>query len=191
ISGGKIFEAMMLIISIIMALEWKGITSLRDDINKFKWEVLGIFYIFIPMFLTAELRDEYNGLEKIMYVFALVWATDTGAYFAGKTIGGPKILPKVSPKKTWAGLIGGIITALVISFVIKQYISEYSSIAFSYIVVPFISIFSQVGDFIESAVKRYFNVKDSGNLIPGHGGFLDRCDGMMFAVPLFYLLLNF
>lgn len=189
IIGGRFFDALLILIGIIMAIEWKGITTLKTNENQIKWDLIGVLYIVIPVLCLIELRSAKNGLDAILFLFIVIWSTDIGAYFTGKTIGGPKIAPKISPKKTWSGLIGGVILAIITSRFFIDF-SDFNNFATSIPAVVFLSVFSQVGDFTESALKRYFNVKDSGALIPGHGGFLDRCDGLLFAAPLFYILIS-
>ena len=112
----------------------------------------------------------------------MVWATDVGAYFAGRGIGGPRLAPRISPNKTWAGLAGGIAAAALVGMITAYAIGlpdRMMLVSFS----ALLSIIAQGGDLIESIVKRHFGVKDSGRLIPGHGGVLDRLDGLMTAAP--------
>jgi phosphatidate cytidylyltransferase len=113
-------------------------------------------------------------------VLLVVWVTDIGGYFAGRGIGGPKLWPRVSPKKTWAGAIGGFAASLVVAvgFAVLG-LGKTSALLF---LAALFSIVSQLGDLFESAVKRRFGVKDSSQLIPGHGGLLDRLDGLVAAV---------
>ena len=130
----------------------------------------------------------------VLWCMIIVWSMDTGAYFAGKNIGGPKLAPRISPNKTWAGLVGGALTA-VITGLIAGY---YFDLAAVHVVwtwqwgIPIaagLAIWSQIGDLFESALKRHFAVKDSGAIIPGHGGIMDRVDGVVFAAPVVALFL--
>ena len=125
--------------------------------------------------------DLDNGLLVIMWILFLVWASDCGAYAVGRIVGGPKLAPKISPNKTWAGLAGCIISAGIVGAVIAQ-IAVLNNLFELIILSSFIGLVSQMGDLIESAVKRYHGVKDSGNLIPGHGGMLDRVDALLAAI---------
>ncbi|MBO9413314.1 MULTISPECIES: phosphatidate cytidylyltransferase [unclassified Ruegeria] len=127
---------------------------------------------------------ENMGFGWMIWLIAIVVATDVAGYFVGKAVGGPKFWPKVSPKKTWSGTAGGWVAAAVVGAIF----ASYAGFGLLFVVVSVLaSMASQAGDIIESATKRKFGVKDSSNLIPGHGGFLDRFDGMMGAA-LFVLI---
>ncbi|HEM3601750.1 TPA: phosphatidate cytidylyltransferase [Streptococcus suis] len=130
-----------------------------------------------------------DGLNKVFFALCLVWATDIGAYLIGRQIGRRKLLPKVSPNKTVEGFVGGILSAVVVAIIFlivdKSLLAGYSFGMMLLLVVIF-SIFSQFGDLVESAIKRHFGVKDSGKIIPGHGGILDRFDGMIFVFPIMH-----
>lgn len=123
-------------------------------------------------------------LEAFM-VFVLIWSSDSFAYFSGKMFGKHKMAPAVSPKKTWEGFAGGVILTIILGFFIEKY---YPGLRGNWMIVGLlISIFAPIGDLIESQLKRSFNVKDSGNLIPGHGGVLDRLDSFIICAPVVYL----
>jgi phosphatidate cytidylyltransferase len=146
------------------------------------WAVLGGLYVVLPCFALLWLRaDAQAGRESVLWILLAVWATDIGAYFAGRTIGGPKLAPRISPNKTWAGLIGGMAAAALVSYAVANYtgLAPVTGLAAAGVVL---AVVAQAGDLAESAWKRHFGVKDSGNLIPGHGGILDRVDGLLFAV---------
>jgi len=133
--------------------------------------------------------DQYHGFILLMYVFVLVWAADSGAYFAGRKFGKRKLAPKVSPGKSWEGVVGGLITACIFAFVFLQLskdslIGNASASSFVVLSVATVAI-SVLGDLTESMFKRESGIKDSSNLIPGHGGILDRIDSLTAAVPFF------
>ena len=152
------------------------------------WSGVGILYSLLPMIAMSELREEsLSGLIAIMILFACVWGSDIFAYFAGRLIGGPKLAPQISPKKTWAGFIGGLGGALLLTSLFV-YFAGYSVSSLLILAVCLLAIVSQLGDLAESMLKRRFDVKDSGNLIPGHGGVLDRIDGLIFAAPMLWLI---
>ncbi|RED15598.1 phosphatidate cytidylyltransferase [Parasphingopyxis lamellibrachiae] len=135
----------------------------------------GFFYIGLASLAIIFLREQ-GGLILTLWMLATVWATDIGAYFSGKTIGGPKLAPKFSPNKTWAGLVGGIICAALVSLIFAF------QTTLPLLIVPLAALFAivaQMGDLFESWLKRRANVKDSSNLFPGHGGALDRLDGLL------------
>jgi phosphatidate cytidylyltransferase len=147
----------------------------------------GIPYIGFACLAGIWLRDRPEiGLELLLFLSAAVAATDSGAYFAGRAIGGPKLAPTVSPNKTWAGLIGGGLAAAAAGWLVAlAFAAARPDLAAALGVC--IALAAQAGDLLESAVKRHVGVKDSGWLIPGHGGVLDRLDGFIAATPLFAL----
>ena len=149
---------------------------------------LGVPYICVPVaaliFLRGQGSDAY-GLMLAFWALALVWATDIGAYFAGRSIGGPKLAPRVSPSKTWAGLGGGVAAASALGFVLHRFANLPIHLAAA---SGLLAVAAQLGDLLESAMKRRAGVKDSGSLLPGHGGVLDRLDGVAAAAPLAALL---
>lgn len=141
----------------------------------------GVAYVGFPVLSLLWLMGREDGLLLTMWALSLVWATDIGAFFAGRGIGGPKVAPSISPNKTWAGLIGGMVAATILAFVFH---TEFG-LAFALVLVtPVLAFFAQVGDFFESWLKRRAGVKDSGTLLPGHGGVLDRLDGVITSAPL-------
>jgi len=142
----------------------------------------GAAYVSLALVSLTLLRaTDENGLTVIWLFFA-VWAMDVGGYFAGKGIGGPKLAPTLSPKKTWAGLIGGMILAAIVSIIISIVFGLGLPVWMA-LAGALVAVVAQLGDLYESAIKRALNAKDSGNLIPGHGGILDRVDGLVFAAP--------
>lgn len=162
--------------------EWIG--------NKSAWSSAGFAYAVLPFFAVTALRgDESEGLIVILVLFACVWGADVFAYFFGKSIGGPKLAPKISPKKTWAGFIGSLIGALLLSWLVIDF-SGYSVGGSFFVMILVLAVSSQIGDLVESVIKRKFDVKDSGTIIPGHGGVLDRIDGLIFSgVVLWFWLM--
>lgn len=157
------------------------------------WSALGVLYTGLPGVALVWLRSDLTvGFETILYLFVVVWATDTAAYFSGRLIGGPKLAPWISPKKTWAGLGGGAAAAALVgaSYAVLSVGAAFLAIAALSLVMALVS---QIGDLAESAVKRTFGAKDASSLIPGHGGVLDRLDGLIsvaVAAGLIALLFN-
>jgi phosphatidate cytidylyltransferase len=145
----------------------------------------GVLYCGLPIYALLLIRHEPDGLRNALWALSLVWATDIGAYFAGRSIGGPKLAPRISPNKTWAGLIGGIALATILAAVMSRvYLLPLRFV----IATPLLAILAQAGDLYESHLKRRAGVKDSGSVIPGHGGFLDRLDGVVPVMPVAALL---
>jgi phosphatidate cytidylyltransferase len=145
----------------------------------------GVLYCGLPVLALVVLRDRADGIVVTLWALALVWATDIGAYFAGRTIGGPKLSPRISPNKTWAGLIGGVILAG--AFGMAMHVSQGLPIRLA-LATPMLAVLAQLGDLYESWLKRRAGVKDSGNILPGHGGIMDRLDGLVPVAPLAALL---
>jgi phosphatidate cytidylyltransferase len=144
------------------------------------WPALVAYlYLVTPLVALIWLRaDESLGLAVLVWLLVTVWAIDTFAYFSGRFIGGPKLAPRISPKKTWAGLLGGMAGAVVVAIGTWYWLGEGSVLALILIAIV-LTVLEQAGDFAESALKRRAGVKDSGALIPGHGGILDRVDGLV------------
>lgn len=144
--------------------------------------IAGLPYVVIGISCIGLLRaDPVAGLATVVWAAASVVATDVGAYFVGRNVGGPKLAPRLSPNKTWSGLIGGILCAAVVGVVTAFIVdAAWESLA---VCSAILALIAQGGDLIESALKRHFNVKDASRLIPGHGGFLDRFDGYLTAMP--------
>lgn len=152
------------------------------------WLVGGIFYAGLSGISLAAIRgDELTGFVSILFIFAVVWSTDILAYFVGRAIGGPKLAPSISPGKTWSGAIGGAVAAMIGGAAVSMaYHGRISLLVLGLALI--LSVFSQIGDLFESFVKRRFQVKDSSHLIPGHGGFMDRVDGLVFACFTVFLI---
>jgi phosphatidate cytidylyltransferase len=123
-------------------------------------------------------------------ILSIIWVNDSFAFLIGKNFGKHKLFPSVSPKKTVEGLLGGLIFSLLASLFISKYYTDFSLVNWLVIAV-IVSLFGTVGDLVESKFKRQANIKDSGNIMPGHGGILDRLDSLLFAAPFVYLYINF
>jgi phosphatidate cytidylyltransferase len=194
--GGAAFNSLVVFMAVIMSFEWCGIVNNSsekareiDDVIKKKWLNLGIFYVgvfassllYLRNYGSVDGKDGGSGIVLVMLL--MVWATDIAAYFAGRLIGGPKIYPKISPNKTWAGLAGGMLAAGFVGIALSVLINFGALTMF--LMGALTAIVAQSGDFLESWIKRKFGVKDSGNIIPGHGGIMDRMDGFVTVAPFF------
>lgn len=153
---------------------------------------LGLFYIGIPFTLAQFIAIEggYYYPNIILGLLLLTWANDTGAYVIGSQIGRTKLFPRISPNKTWEGSLGGVVVTFLIAWLLSLYVIELSLTNWL-VLATLVSIFASLGDLIESMLKRSLGVKDSGTIMPGHGGFLDRFDAFIFLLPFAasYLLL--
>ena len=173
----------VLVLREFMRLVWKmtSVTGLRIS-----WVVFGVIYVTLAVHGLWQVRAlPAAGLLMAAWLFLVVWATDVGAYVFGRTIGGPKIAPAISPSKTWAGLFGGAVFVMVTMYIMAMIEGlGRQSLAFALYGIP-LAVMAQAGDFFESWMKRRAGVKDSGTLIPGHGGLFDRVDGLLPVAIIF------
>jgi phosphatidate cytidylyltransferase len=161
-----------------------AITFSRDPSLSRSWAIAGLLYAALPAAALMWLRnDEAFGAAAIIYLFAVAWTTDTASYAAGRLIGGAKLAPHISPHKTWSGFIAGILAPALVGYIAAK-VLESGSALWLFLVSVALAIACQFGDLLESWVKRRFGAKDSSQLIPGHGGLLDRIDGLMMAAVL-------
>jgi phosphatidate cytidylyltransferase len=187
-AGGYIFSAFVGLLALVMLWEAWGLVSKisASPIYRVIGMLLAILYIGLASFVLIGINDPFLGVGAVLLPISGVIATDIGAYFAGRNIGGPKIAPKISPSKTWAGLIGGMLASGVVYVILLKWVVLTGTHGFpAHFLFPafglgaVMAIVAQVGDFAESYLKRRAGVKDSSNLIPGHGGVLDRLDGLL------------
>lgn len=165
---------------VVLAMGAIGAASLALA-ERWTWVAGGIPYAgalaLAPIVLRA---DDADGFLAVIFLFAIVWTTDISAYFAGRALGGPKLMPQVSPNKTWAGAVGGLIASVVVTLALAKMAGLTALFALAMLAVV-LSVFAQGGDLFESFLKRRFHAKDSSHLIPGHGGLMDRLDGFVSA----------
>jgi phosphatidate cytidylyltransferase len=162
------------------------VLAARDDIDRAPWVTLGIPYLVGTGLALMYLRQSPEGIELLVFLMVVVWSTDIGAYLTGKIVGGPLLIPEISPKKTWAGLCGGTLTAALFGLAFAV-LCRAENLAMALFIAFILALVAQLGDLFESYVKRRSGVKDSGDMIPGHGGILDRIDGLLFASSFFVL----
>ena len=189
ILGGLPFAAFVVLIGAIGLWEWAAIVRNAEPASaRLGWMTLGLPYVAVPCAALILLRQaEPSGWIAIVFVLAVVWATDVAAFFGGRYFGGPKLWPRVSPKKTWSGALSGLFAAIAAGGLTAMLTPTGSPTAGMAIAIP-LSIAAQAGDLFESSIKRKFDVKDSGHIIPGHGGVLDRVDGLFGAAALAWLI---
>lgn len=176
--GGWWWNALVVLVAVGVLWEWRGLVwrFVSGWPGRAGWMLGGLIYVGIAAYTLVELRGDMHAMLRL--VLGVV-ATDIGAYFAGRTIGGPKIAPAISPSKTWAGLLGGM-TASAVVFALSSLFApgplQPPALA---LLGAAVAVVAQAGDFFESWMKRRAGVKDSGRLIPGHGGLFDRVDGLL------------
>ena len=188
IQGSKTFIFFLSLIFLVTSLEWFKMTKHKNILR-----IFGLFFLFFSFFSTIYLR-QHIGLNFFLFIIIVCILTDTGGYIFGKTFKGPK-LTKVSPKKTYSGVIGSFLISLLFGLIYIKYFGQKSKLhmeidtIFIILIIIFISLVSQIGDLIISYFKRKAKLKDTGKILPGHGGFLDRIDGIIFVMPITYLCL--
>lgn len=177
--------ALALIVIAVVTL-FKFTSELYFDSGKL---IFTVIYVALPFCFALGL-PKYSSYDnnfslEVIFLFILIWSSDTFAYLVGKSIGKHKMAPKISPKKTWEGYAGGVVLTLILSYFVEMYQPQLRG---NWMIVGFlIAAFAPLGDLVESQLKRTFGVKDSGNIIPGHGGVLDRLDSFLICVPVVYL----
>ena len=186
IQGSLTFIFFLSLIFLLTSFEWFKMTK-----NKDLFKILGLFFLFFTFFSTVYLR-QYIGLNFFLFLIIVCIFTDIGGYVFGKTFKGPK-LTRVSPKKTYSGVLGSFLISLLFGLIYIRYFGNKSRIlletdpVFIILLILFISFVSQIGDLIISYFKRKAKLKDTGKILPGHGGFLDRIDGIIFVMPVTFL----
>ncbi len=182
--GGLVWAMWLTVMFIVMGAEWVGlcrgrIRTLGSASARVGLLLAGLVYIVPAFFCLIALRNGPAGLRNLLFLAVVVWAGDIGAYLVGRLVGGPRLAPRISPGKTWSGAVGGTLAAMLAGAA-----AGYEDPLRAAALALMLSVVAQAGDLLESALKRYFGAKDSGWIIPGHGGLLDRLDGVLTAAPV-------
>lgn len=179
----EILGISLVIIAVVTLFRFKD--ELYFDSGKLIFSVIYVALGFSYALALPHFNSDNEFTLEAFFLFILIWSSDSFAYFSGRLFGKHKMAPKISPKKTWEGFIGGVVLTLVFAYFIEQ---NYGYLRGNWMVVGLlVSIFAPLGDLVESQLKRNFGVKDSGNIIPGHGGILDRLDSFIICAPVLYL----
>ncbi|QIH75753.1 phosphatidate cytidylyltransferase [Macrococcoides canis] len=181
------YQVPFLILMSLIMLSYTVMSKNRFNFVDAAFCMLAVAYVGIGFMYFYETRN--NGLIYILFALLIVWVTDTGAYIFGRLFGKNKLWPEISPNKTIEGFVGGILSSTIIAIIFSINYDMPLSMLPLILVTWLFSMFGQLGDLVESALKRHFDVKDSGNLLPGHGGILDRFDSFIFVLPLMNILL--
>lgn len=171
-SGGWPFAIVVAAGAGLVFAEWRALTRGWGPL----WFVGGVLYALIPAVALLWTRLLPDGAAYVLWAFVVTWATDIFAYLVGRSFGGPKLAPSISPNKTWSGLAGGVIGATILGGLLAQWIGLPPPFLLA---APLFAVAAQVGDLAESALKRRAGAKDAGSLLPGHGGVMDRLDGLV------------
>jgi phosphatidate cytidylyltransferase len=175
--------ALIALAASVAAIGFVGLAS-----NALGWSIAGLAYAALPAWALVWLRsDQAFGAAAVLYLFAIAWTTDTASYAAGRLIGGPKLAPRISPHKTWSGFIIGALAPALVGYAFALTLGDTRPLRLAAVSVV-LALACQAGDLLESAVKRRFGAKDMSQLIPGHGGLLDRIDGLLAAALLASLI---
>ncbi len=180
--------AVGLLVMLALALVMRPSRSLEKVLPGASASLLGILYIGLPLAMLANLRRLPYGPQWVVYVLGLTWVSDTAAYFVGRAFGRRKLSPRISPAKTWEGAVASVVAAVAFGMVYLAYVIPGVSPGWSAGTAVVVNVAGQVGDLAESALKRSAGVKDSSGILPGHGGFLDRVDALLFAVPALWYI---
>lgn len=173
----------------LVVLIWLGITLVSFDWRRIAWTVPGTIYVALAAVALVILRNvPESGPAILVWIIALVVAADTGGYVVGRTVGGPKLAPRISPNKTWSGL-GGAVAGAALAGLCTAFVLNHTNVWMLTSISAVLGLLEQGGDLVESAFKRHFGVKDTSQIIPGHGGVLDRVDGLL-AVAVAVLVIN-
>ena len=185
VKGSIYFIFFLSVLFLVASYEWFKMSK-KNDLLK----LLGIIFLFFSFYTALEIREDYN-LNNFLLIIIICIFTDIGGYVFGNVLKGPK-LTTISPKKTYSGVFGGFLLSLISGLIFTNYFFVNQKIfnedLFLIILIFFISMISQLGDLIISYFKRKAKLKNSGKILPGHGGLLDRIDGMIFVFPIFYLI---
>lgn len=182
----RLGKLQMIYVLVLLLLVYTVIVKNRSSFEDVAFSAVSALYVGIGFHYLIETR--FIGLEFIIYALLVIWSTDSGAYFVGRKIGKRKLWPEISPNKTIEGFYGGIASAVVITLLYNMLFPIADSYMMFIIVTIIASIVGQLGDLVESALKRFYDVKDSGTLLPGHGGIMDRFDSLLFVLPLLHFV---
>lgn len=174
------------LLAVLLFLTYTVATKNKFTFDDVAFSIMATLYVGMGFLYFIETREA--GLVYIFYSLFIIWATDSGAYFIGRAIGKRKLWPEISPNKTVEGFLGGIFCAVIVAILFILFSDMDASLLKLVLVTIVLSVFGQVGDLVESALKRHYNVKDSGTILPGHGGILDRFDSLLFVWPLVHFL---
>ncbi len=179
------FTAFLFSPFVFTAFVYELYAGAKNPFQNLAWIVLGMFYIGIPFALLGFIAfdgQEYFYANTVFGLLLLTWTNDTGAYVIGSLLGKTPLFKRISPNKTWEGTIGGIVTTFVFAFLLAVFITEVNTRDWAVLAI-IVAVFGTLGDLVESMLKRSVRIKDSGNLLPGHGGLLDRFDAFIFTLP--------
>ncbi|MBQ3180206.1 MAG: phosphatidate cytidylyltransferase [Firmicutes bacterium] len=181
-----IISEMAVLVAFVSLVLW--LVTTQEEFSRFAFALVGYMMIAWSLSFLICLENIYEGWWVCLLAFLITWSTDAGAYCVGMLFGRHQMAPVISPKKSWEGAVGGVLITMLVVSLYNFFFLHYDAL-FMLVLALFCSIAGQIGDLTESWMKRWVGIKDSGNLIPGHGGLLDRFDSMMLLAPILYYLL--
>ncbi|NSL51151.1 phosphatidate cytidylyltransferase [Calidifontibacillus erzurumensis] len=184
--GNSFSKIEVALVVVLLLLTYTVISKNKFTFDDAGFLILSTLYVGIGFYYFIETR--FAGLPYVFFALFVIWATDSGAYFVGRAFGKRKLWPEISPNKTIAGFVGGVLSAVVVAFIFQLVQPLHSSMLVVLVVAMITSLCGQMGDLVESALKRHYIVKDSGHILPGHGGILDRFDSLLFVLPILHFL---
>lgn len=188
IEGLNYSKIELALFGVLLFLTYTVVTKNQFSFEDVAFSTMATIYVGIGFYYFIETRGADNGLTFVVYSLFIMWATDSGAYFIGRSMGKRKLWPEISPNKTKEGSVGGVFCALLVALLFGLFADMNTNLILLLAATAILSVFGQIGDLVESALKRHYNVKDSGRILPGHGGILDRFDSLLFVWPLMNLM---
>ncbi|MGY3713888.1 phosphatidate cytidylyltransferase [Sutcliffiella cohnii] len=185
----KLSKLELVLIAVLLFLTYTVITKNKFSFDDVGFSLLSIIYVGLGFYYLIETRE--LGIIYLFFALFVIWTTDSGAYFIGRSMGKNKLWPEISPNKTIEGSLGGIVCAVIVATGFYYLVNFDEPLIVILFLAVSLSIFGQIGDLVESGLKRHYDVKDSGSLLPGHGGILDRFDSLLFILPILHFLHRF
>lgn len=185
--SGLIFTKMeFLLLILLLLLSYTVLSKNKFTFDDVGFLLISTLYVGLGFYYFIEIRE--IALAYVFFALFVIWTTDSGAYFIGKSMGKTKLWPDISPNKTVEGSLGGVICAVIVAIAFQLIVGFEHSMLITIIIACLLSVFGQIGDLVESALKRHYKIKDSGSILPGHGGILDRFDSLLFVLPLLHFI---
>ncbi|MCG1020680.1 phosphatidate cytidylyltransferase [Sutcliffiella horikoshii] len=186
ISGFVLTKMEFLLLILLLLLSYTVLSKNKFTFDDVGFLLISTLYVGLGFYYFIEIRE--LALAYVFFALFVIWTTDSGAYFIGKSMGKTKLWPDISPNKTVEGSLGGVICAVIVAIAFQFTVGFEHSLLITILIACLLSIFGQIGDLVESALKRHYKIKDSGSILPGHGGILDRFDSLLFVLPLLHFI---
>ncbi|WP_339145834.1 MULTISPECIES: phosphatidate cytidylyltransferase [unclassified Sutcliffiella] len=186
VSGLVLTKMEFLLLILLLLLSYTVLSKNKFTFDDVGFLLISTLYVGLGFYYFIEIRE--LALSYVFFALFVIWTTDSGAYFIGKSMGKTKLWPDISPNKTVEGSLGGVICAVIVAIAFQLIVGFEHSMLITILIACLLSVFGQIGDLVESALKRHYKIKDSGSILPGHGGILDRFDSLLFVLPLLHFI---